>query len=77
MRGRRIEPPLEHVAGDTDGDRYLTVFLALGVRPDVDQNGAGSRGPVFLSRRQANQVSPGVREEILDGANQSGGALSQ
>jgi hypothetical protein len=62
----RIEAPLECVARDRQGPRDPAVGRDLGLRPNVDENGAvGTRGP-RSQRIEPLQVATSLIEELMD-----------
>jgi hypothetical protein len=62
----RIQPPLQDVAADDDRARDGAVPGDLRIGTDIDQRRAGAHGGQRSGRLEAGQVTPGLREQVID-----------
>ena len=66
VRGRRVQPPLEHVAVHDHGPRQGPFGVPVLHRPDVHDQRTGRQLPRQLLRLDALQVTTGLRQDLVD-----------
>src|SRR3954447_2724989 len=71
--GRRVQPPLEHIAVDDERAREPTFAVPVDLGADVDQDGSSLLRDEGLAWSDAAKVTACVVEELVDGPHGSRG----